>query len=56
LRSTLSGAPHSAAALFYQRLFAEGRLVWSRETGNVGVLNPSLRLYEIAPPASARLP
>lgn len=41
---------------FYQRLFAEGRLVWSRETGNVGVLNPSLRLYEIAPPASARTP
>ena len=41
---------------FYQRLFAEGRLVWSRETGNVGVLNPSLRLYEIAPPASAPVP
>jgi len=41
---------------FYQRLFTEGRLVWSRESGNVGVLNPSLRLYEIAPPASARLP
>ena len=41
---------------FYRRLFAEGRLVWSRETGNVGVLNPSLRLYEIAPPASARTP
>ena len=41
---------------FYQRLFSEGRLVWSRETGNVGVLNPSLRLYEIAPPASARVP
>lgn len=41
---------------FYGRLFAEGRLVWSRDSGNVGVLNPSLRLYEIAPPASARLP
>ncbi|CAA9217486.1 MAG: hypothetical protein AVDCRST_MAG42-396 [uncultured Chthoniobacterales bacterium] len=34
---------------FYRRLLSEGRLVWSRETGNVGVLNPSLRLYEIAP-------
>ena len=41
---------------FYHRLFHEARLVWSRETGNVGVLNPSLRLYEIAPPASTRLP
>jgi hypothetical protein len=40
---------------FYRRLFAEGRLVWSRETGNVGVLNPSLRLYQIAPSASSEL-
>ena len=39
---------------FYQRLFAEGRLVWSRDPGHVGVLNPSLRLYEIAPPPSLR--
>lgn len=41
---------------FYRRLFNEGRLVWSRETGNVGVLNPGLRVYEIVPPAPARTP
>jgi hypothetical protein len=41
---------------FYLRLLKEGRLVWSRETGNVGVLNPGLRLYEIASPASAPTP
>lgn len=35
--------------VFYERLFREGRLVWSREVGSVGVLNPGLRLYEIAP-------
>ena len=42
--------------LFYQRLFAEGRLVWERKSGNVGVLNPDLRLYEIGQPAAAAAP
>ena len=40
---------------FYRRLFTEGRLVWSRETGNVGVLNPALRLYEMTRPPSSEL-
>ena len=43
-------------AEFYRRLFNEGRLVWSRETGNVGVLNPGLRVYEIAPAGAAQVP
>lgn len=33
---------------FYRRLFREGKLVWSRKTGKVGVLNPTLRLYDIS--------
>ncbi len=41
---------------FYRRLFAEGRLVWSREAGTVGVLNPVLRLYDIRAPALAPSP
>ena len=35
---------------FYQRVFSEGRLVWSRDSGTVGVLNPGLRLYDITAP------
>jgi len=35
---------------FYRRLFQEGRLVWSRNTGHIGTLNPGLRLYQISPP------
>jgi hypothetical protein len=41
---------------FYRRLLAEGRLVWSRDSGDVGVLNPSLRLYEIGPASAAPIP
>lgn len=37
---------------FYRRLFAEGRLVWSRNTGQVGTLNPGLRLYDISQPTA----
>lgn len=33
---------------FYRRLFEEGRLVWSRNTGHIGTLNPGLRLYQIS--------
>ncbi len=50
-----SGAPGKEGLFerrreFYRRLFQEGRLVWSRNTGHIGTLNPGLRLYQISPP------
>lgn len=38
---------YNASRLFYERLFKEGRLLWSRERGTVIYLHPGIQVYAL---------